>query len=93
MTTMVTAPLDPREVQLKDAKARLSAVVDAAMQGEASIITRHGKPQAVVLGYEEWLRLVQAKPSFVDLLLAFPLGEEDQDRFERDRTPWEPHEF
>jgi hypothetical protein len=38
-----------REVQLKDAKATLSAVVDQAARGEPSIITRHGKPEAVGL--------------------------------------------
>jgi antitoxin Phd len=33
-----------RERQLCDAKATLSSVVDDAARGEASIITRHGKP-------------------------------------------------
>jgi prevent-host-death family protein len=43
-----------QEIQLRDAKARLSAVIDQARQGEASIITRHGHPEAVVLSFEEW---------------------------------------
>ncbi len=82
-----------REVQLREAKAHLSAVVDAAEQGQASIITRHGHPAAVVLGYEEYQRLLNAAPSFARLLMAFPLGEEDQQLFERDRRPWQPHEL
>ena len=32
-----------REIQLRDAKASLSAVVDEAVRGEPAIITRHGK--------------------------------------------------
>jgi len=47
--------------------------VDEAMRGEPAVITRHGKPQAVVLGYEEWQRLSQA-PSFGRLLMAAPLA-------------------
>ena len=43
-----------REIQLRDAKASLSAVVDEAMQGKPAVITRHGKRQAVVVSYEEW---------------------------------------
>jgi antitoxin Phd len=43
-----------RQVQLREAKAELSAVVDPAMQGEPSVITRRGKPAAVIMGYDEW---------------------------------------
>jgi prevent-host-death family protein len=45
-----------REIQLRDAKASLSAVVDEAMHGKPAVITRHGKRQAVVIGYEEYRR-------------------------------------
>ncbi|MBV1699921.1 MAG: type II toxin-antitoxin system prevent-host-death family antitoxin [Hyphomicrobiales bacterium] len=41
-----------RKVQLKDVKANLSAVVDQAIRGKPSLITRHGKPEAVVLGLD-----------------------------------------
>jgi len=74
-----------REVQLRDAKAQLSAVVDAAEQGEGSVITRHGKPTAVVVGYEEYQRLLQAAPSFGRLLMLSPL--EEGDLPDRDQTP------
>jgi prevent-host-death family protein len=47
-----------REIQLRDAKASLSAVVDEAMHGKPAVITRHGKRQAVVVGYKEWERLL-----------------------------------
>jgi len=65
-----------REIQLRDAKARLSAVVDEAIQGQPAVITRHGKPQAVVLGYQEWQRLSQV-PSFGCLLMAAPLADDE----------------
>jgi prevent-host-death family protein len=60
-----------REIQLRDAKANLSAVVDEAVDGKPAVITRHGKKQAVVLSYEEWRRLSQV-PSFGRLLMAAP---------------------
>jgi antitoxin Phd len=60
------------EAQLRDVKATFSAVVDQAAQGEPTIVTRHGKPVAVVLGYDAWQALQGKHPSFADLLLAFP---------------------
>ena len=48
-----------QEIQLRDAKATLSAVVDQARQGEPSSITRHGRPEAVILSFEERQRLSQ----------------------------------
>ncbi len=65
-----------QEIQLRDAKARLSAVIDQARPGEASIITRHGRPEAVVLSFEEWQRLSRV-PSFGRLLMAAPLTPDD----------------
>ena len=60
------------EIQLRDAKATLSAVVDGARRGEPSVITRHGKPAAVVLGFEAWEKLSRV-PSFARLLMAAPI--------------------
>jgi prevent-host-death family protein len=74
-----------REIQLRDAKATLSAVVDEAAHGMPSIITRHGRREAVVIGFEEWRRLAQV-PSFARLLLAAPLKPGDLP--ERDETPF-----
>ena len=64
------------EIQLRDAKATLSAVVDQALQGEPSVITRHGRPEAVVLGFDEWKRLSQV-PSFGRLLMEAPVDPDD----------------
>ncbi len=72
-----------QEIQLRDAKACLSAIVDEAVSGAASVITRHGKREAVVIGYQEWLRLSQV-PSFAKLLMLAPDGVAEL--AERDRT-------
>jgi antitoxin Phd len=73
-----------KEIQLRDAKASLSAVVDDAVRGEPSVITRHGKPEAVILSFREWERLSQM-PSFGRLLMAAPI--EPGDLPERQSTP------
>jgi prevent-host-death family protein len=50
-----------REIQLREAKAFLSAIVEAAIQGEAALIRRLGKPAAAFMGYREWRRLSQTR--------------------------------
>ena len=62
-----------REIQLRDAKSGLSALVDDAVGGAPAVITRHGKREAVILSYQEWQRLSQV-PSFGRLLMAVPLA-------------------
>ncbi|SDP85399.1 prevent-host-death family protein [Phyllobacterium sp. YR620] len=73
-----------REIQLKDAKATLSAVLDQVIAGEPAVITRRGRKEAVVLSFEEYERLSQV-PSLGKLLAAFP-GDKD-DIPERKRKP------
>ncbi|MFZ3349359.1 MAG: type II toxin-antitoxin system Phd/YefM family antitoxin [Xanthobacteraceae bacterium] len=65
-----------RKIQLRDAKANLSSVVDQATRGKPSVITRHGKPEAVVLGFDDWQRLSNV-PSFGRLLMSAPLIDDD----------------
>ncbi len=73
-----------QSIQVRDAKARFSALVEAAEQGRPTTITRHGKPAAVLVPVEDARRLYpDDRPSFADLLLSFPGGVE----FERDVTP------
>lgn len=66
-----------REIQLRDAKSGLSKLVDDAVAGTPSAITRHGRPTAVVVGIEEWRRLNAAVPSFADFLLMAPFEDDD----------------
>lgn len=72
-----------REAQLRDAKASFSAVVDQAYGGEPTVVTKHGEPRAVVVGYNQWLALQGQRPTFVELLLSFP----DVGDIARDTTP------
>ena len=65
-----------KTVQLREAKAKLSSLVTDAAQGQNALITRHGKPQAVILGIDEWNRLRDI-PSFGHLLTSAPLDDED----------------
>jgi antitoxin Phd len=61
-----------QEIELDEARANLSRIIDEATQGRSTIITRHGKKEAVVLGYDEWLRLSRI-PSFGRLLMSAPV--------------------
>jgi len=71
-------------IQIRDAKAKFSALIDAAERGRPTIITRHGRPAAVVVPVEDARRLYpEDRSSCVDLLLPFPGGV----AFERDQTP------
>ena len=73
-----------KTLRLRDAKASFSAVVEAAERGEATTITKHGKPAAVVVPIEDAARIYPKKrPSFAELLLSIP----EQLEIERDQTP------
>ena len=68
-----------REIQLRDAKASLSAVVDEAMRGKPAVITRHGKPSVVVVSAEEWARKTVRKGTLAEFLMTSPLRDADLD--------------
>jgi len=61
-----------------DAKARLSEVIERA-QKDPQIITRHGKPSAVIVSAEEWARKSARKGTLAEFLLASPLRGADLD--------------
>jgi prevent-host-death family protein len=61
-----------------DAKARLSEVIERA-QTDPQIITRHGKPSAVIVSAEEWARKTVRKGTLAEFLLASPLRDADLD--------------
>ena len=68
-----------RKIPLRDARASLSSLVDDATRGKPSIITRHGKPEAVIVGFEEWDRLANA-PSLGGLMMSAPIAAKDLPR-------------
>lgn len=73
-------------INLKDAKAGFSSLVDGAIRGEFVTITRHGKPVAALVSIEaaELARkaIEGRRGGFVAYLKTFPGGE-----FERNRAP------
>ena len=74
-------------LQLRKAKASLSAVVEAAERGEATTITKHGKPAAVVVPVSDAQKLYPSKrPSLISLLMAMPHPLETS----RDESPVRP---
>jgi len=79
-------------VNLKDAKAGFSNLVDRAIRGEFVTITRHGKPVAALVSVEagEIARkaIERKRSSLVAYLRTFPGGE-----FERNRAPSRDVEF
>jgi len=77
---------------LYEAKNRLSAVVEAAMTGEAQWVTRRGQRVSVVVSAEEYERLKALEkgtaPGFASLLLGMP-----QDDGEFERMPLQPRDI
>ena len=70
-----------KTVQLRQAKANLSSLVDAAEHGEATIITRHGRPAAAIVPMESAEKFFgKARPSLGEYLARIPSGIE----FDRD---------
>lgn len=73
-------------INLKDAKAGFSGLVDEAIKGEFVTITRHGKPVAALVSLEaaEIARktIERRRSSLVSYLRTFPGGE-----FARNRAP------
>jgi len=63
---------------LANAKARLSEVIERAQTGP-QVITRHGKPNAVIVSAEEWARKTARKGTLAEFLLASPLRGADLD--------------
>jgi prevent-host-death family protein len=60
-----------KTVALRQAEAELSALVEAAENGEATILTKHGRPAAMLILFADGQRLSsEKKRSFADLLLS-----------------------
>jgi prevent-host-death family protein len=73
-------------INLKDAKAGFSSLVDRALDGEFVTITRHGKPVAALVSIEaaEIARraMERKRPGLLAYLRTFPGGD-----FERNSSP------
>jgi prevent-host-death family protein len=58
---------------IADAKARLSEVVDRAIDAGPQVITRYGRPTAVLVSTEEWNRKARRKGNLAEFFAASPL--------------------
>jgi antitoxin Phd len=59
---------------LESSKSTLGEVVDQAAKHGPQVIRRHGVEAAVVLSFEDYVRLAKAKGSLVDFLARSPLA-------------------
>ncbi|MER9305408.1 type II toxin-antitoxin system Phd/YefM family antitoxin [Mesorhizobium sp. M0227] len=80
-----------KTIELRQAKVGLSAIVGAAGNGEPTIITRNGKPTAMVIPVAEGRKLYpqDSQKNFGDFLLRYPGGIE----LERNESPLRDVEF
>lgn len=58
---------------IADAKARLSEVIDRAIQSGPQLITRYGRPTAVLVSTEEWNRKTKRTGNLAEFFAASPL--------------------
>ncbi len=76
------------EISFREAKARLSALVDAAERGETTLITRYGRPAARIVPAEEPKRVNDPRSPYHNMTLGeLLLNMPGPIEFERDRTP------
>ncbi len=63
-----------KQMQLREAKAKFSEVVESAENGEGVTITKHGVPVAMVVPFAKGQEIFpdDANQDFVDFLLTFP---------------------
>jgi len=65
--------------QLQEAKGNLSRLIKQAANGEAQVVTVHGKPTVVVVSMEEYSRLTRHRGKLSRALLRPDLAIDDLD--------------
>lgn len=69
----------PSEWAVADAKAHFSELIDKALTRGPQVVTRHGRPQAVVVSTAEWERRSKRKGTLAEFLAASPLHDFELD--------------
>jgi prevent-host-death family protein len=59
--------------QVQTAKQRFSELLDRAIEEGPQVVTRHGRPVAVLVAIDEFRRLREGTPDFKRFLLDGPL--------------------
>ncbi|SDZ47583.1 prevent-host-death family protein [Jannaschia faecimaris] len=69
---------------VQDAKAKFSAVVEAALAGEPQHVTRRGEPAVVIVSEEDWAALNELKKPvmFGDIMGDIPQAPDDEPDFD-----------
>ena len=68
-----------RNWQLKDAKNRLSEVIEKALEDGPQVITRRGVETAVVLSYADYRKLLAGRKTLSEFFQESPLAGVDLD--------------
>jgi prevent-host-death family protein len=77
-------------MQIREAKASFSALVAAAESGRPTLVSRHGRPCAMIVPVADGARLYPLEmPNLANYLLAMPAPLET----ERDTTPLRGMDF
>ena len=77
-------------LQIREAKASFSALVAAAEKGRPTLVSRHGRPCAMIVPVAEGARLYPMEmPNLANYLLSLP----DPLETERDTTPLRGMDF
>ena len=77
-------------LQIREAKARFSALIAAAEKGRPTLVSRHGQPCAMIVSVADGARLYPLEmPNLASYLLALPEPMET----ERDTTPLRGMDF
>jgi antitoxin Phd len=66
--------------QLQKAKAEFSKLIDQCIENGPQIVTRYGRPAAVVLSAETYARMTRKQPDFKAFLRNAPLDGVDLTR-------------
>lgn len=62
-----------RTVQLREAKAQFSSLVDAAEKGEPTIVTRHGRAAAMLIPMDAARQVYPVdEPNLIEYLMTMP---------------------
>ena len=72
--------------QMKEARSKLSQVIDAALKHGPQVITRRGVETAIVLSYQEYRRMLLNQKKLSDFFRESPLMGADVD-LNRDKSP------
>ena len=64
--------VDMRTWQLQEAKDQLSEVIETAQVRGPQMITRHGRPRAVLLSAADYAAMTSQRPDFKEWLLGGP---------------------